>query len=170
MSPKRSAASQPEFFVDRSLGPSTTAHLRRLRWIVHLVNDHFEYDGQFVPGEAWIEYGLQHGWALLTKDQKIRYRADELLPLAEHGKMFCLSNGNLTIEQQASTLLYATALACGVVYAVENPVRNAFVAELVEHRLIPPAVNPTSTVGAADRVLGPLGAGVCWSRPISRGA
>ena len=67
------------------------------------MNDHFEYDGQFVPDEAWIEYGLKQGWALLTKDQKIRYRADELLSLAEHGKMFCLSNGNLTIEQQAYT-------------------------------------------------------------------
>lgn len=40
---------------------------------------------------------------MLTKDQKIRYRADELLSLAEHGKIFCLSNGNLTIQQQACT-------------------------------------------------------------------
>jgi acyl-CoA synthetase (NDP forming) len=38
---------------------------------------------------------------LLTKDQKIRYRAEELPSLAKHGKMFCLSSGNLTIEQQA---------------------------------------------------------------------
>lgn len=101
MSPKLSAASQPEFFVDRSLGPSTTACLRWSRWIVHLVNDHFERDAQFVADERWIEYGLRQGWALLTKDQKIRYRAGELLSLAERGKMFCLSNGNLTIEQQA---------------------------------------------------------------------
>ncbi len=103
MSPKPSAASQPEFFVDRSLGPSTAAHLRQLGWIVHLVNDHFEYDAQFVADERWIEYGLQRGWALLTKDQKIRYRAGELLSLAECGKMFCLSNANLMIEQQALT-------------------------------------------------------------------
>jgi PIN like domain len=58
MSPKPSAASRPEFFVDRSLGRSTTAHLRQLRWIVHLVNDHFEHDGQFVRDKRWIEYGL----------------------------------------------------------------------------------------------------------------
>ncbi|MCA1704014.1 MAG: hypothetical protein LC808_12405 [Actinobacteria bacterium] len=61
MSPKRSAASQPEFFVDRSLGPSTTTRLRQLRRVVHLVNDHFEHDGQLVPDETWIEYGLQQG-------------------------------------------------------------------------------------------------------------
>lgn len=67
------------------------------------MNDHFEYDGQFVPDETWIEYGLQRGWALLTKDQKIRYRTYELLSLAEHGKIFCLNNGNLKIEQQART-------------------------------------------------------------------
>ncbi len=63
--------------------------------------------------------------------------------------------GSLTVP-----LLYGTALACGLVYAVENPVRHAFVAELVEHRLIPAAVGLTSAVGAAGRVLGPLGAGV----------
>ncbi|MGH3834564.1 MAG: hypothetical protein ACRDSF_02500 [Pseudonocardiaceae bacterium] len=44
----------------------------------------------FVKDESGIEYGLRRGWALLTKDQKIRYRAEELLSLAEHGKMFCL--------------------------------------------------------------------------------
>jgi hypothetical protein len=78
MSPKPSAASQPEFFVDRSLGRSTAARLRQLHWIVHLVNDHFEHDGQFVRDEHWIEYGLLHGWALLTKDQKISLGAHNL--------------------------------------------------------------------------------------------
>lgn len=48
MSPKPSAASQPEFFVDRSLGPSTAGYLRKLRWIVYLINDHFDHDAQFV--------------------------------------------------------------------------------------------------------------------------
>lgn len=62
--------------------------------------------------------------------------------------------GSITVP-----LLYGTALACGLVYAVENPVRHALVAELVEHRLIPAAVSLTSAVGAAGRVLGPLGAG-----------
>ncbi len=70
MSPKPSVASQPEFFVDRSLGRSTTARLRELSWIVHLVNDHFEQDGQFVKDESWIEYGLQQGWGLLTKTRR----------------------------------------------------------------------------------------------------
>jgi hypothetical protein len=33
----------------------------------------------------------------------IRYRTGELLSLAEYVKIFCLSNGNLAIEQQALT-------------------------------------------------------------------
>lgn len=101
MPPKPSAASRPEFFVDRSLGRSTTARLRQLGWTVHLVNDHFDHDGQFVRDETWIEYGLCRGWVLLTKDQRIRYRTEELLSLAKHGKIFCLSSGNLTIVEQA---------------------------------------------------------------------
>ncbi|MGH3751470.1 MAG: DUF433 domain-containing protein [Pseudonocardiaceae bacterium] len=64
---KPSAASRPEFFVDRSLGRSTTAQLQQAGWTVHLVNDHFDHDAQFVKDETWIEYGLRRDWALLTK-------------------------------------------------------------------------------------------------------
>jgi hypothetical protein len=103
MSPKQSAASQPEFFVDRSLGPETAGVLRRFGWIVHLINDFFPNDAQETADEDWISYGLQRGWGLLSKDKKIRYRADELLALSEHGKLFCLSSGNLLAREQAET-------------------------------------------------------------------
>lgn len=103
MSRKPSVAPPPEFFVDRSLGRSTTVRLRQRGWIVHLVNDHFEHDAQFVEDATWIEHGLQQGWALLTKDQKIRYRAGELLALGAHGKLFCLGRGDLTVEEQVRT-------------------------------------------------------------------
>lgn len=56
-------------------------------------------------------------------------------------------------------ILVGIALVTGVIHAVENPVRHAFVSELVEHPLVPAAVSLTSAVGAAARVLGPLGAG-----------
>jgi len=98
--PKRSAASPPEFFVDRSFGRSTAAKLELPGWTVHLVNDAFPNDAQQTPDEEWIACGLTRGWALLSKDQRIRYRAKELLALAPGGVLFCLSNGNLTIETQ----------------------------------------------------------------------
>jgi PIN domain-containing protein len=92
--------SPPEFFVDRSLGKTTAAKLAQLGWTVHLVNDAFPNDAQNTPDEEWIAYGLGHGWAMLSKDQRIRYRADELVALAPGGVLFCLSNRNLTIDTQ----------------------------------------------------------------------
>ena len=65
------------------------------------MNDVFPNDAQQTPDEEWIAYGLARGWALLSKDQRIRYRAAELVALAPGGVLFCLSNGNLTIETQA---------------------------------------------------------------------
>jgi hypothetical protein len=103
MSPKQSVASQPEFFVDRSLGPETTGVLRRLGWIVHLINEVFPNDAQGTADEDWIAYGVQRGWGLLSKDKKIRFRAEELLALSEQGKLFCLSSGNLLARVQAET-------------------------------------------------------------------
>lgn len=63
---------------------------------MHLTGDTYPDDAQFVEDEAWIEAGVTRGWVLLTKDQKIRYRINELAALGEHGRMFCLSNSQLT--------------------------------------------------------------------------
>lgn len=92
--------SRPEFFVDRSLGRTTAAKLADRGWAVHLVNDAFPYDAQDTPDEAWITYGFTRGWALLSKDRRIRYRTHELVALVPGGVLFCLSNGNLTIDTQ----------------------------------------------------------------------
>jgi hypothetical protein len=70
MSPKQSAASQPEFFVDRSLGPETAGVLRGFGWIVHLINDFFPNDAQETADEDWIAYGLQRGWGDLSAGRR----------------------------------------------------------------------------------------------------
>jgi PIN like domain len=90
-----------EFFLDRCLGKTVAEKLRAAGWIIHRVGDHFRDDGQGTSDPDWIAYGLSHGWALLTQDQRIRYRADEI-GAVEVGKgvMFQLSNGNLTIAQK----------------------------------------------------------------------
>ncbi len=56
-------------------------------------------------------------------------------------------------------LVYGLALTFGVLHAVENPVRRAFLAELVDEERIPRAVSINGTITAAGRVLGPLSAG-----------
>jgi len=78
MQSKRSADSQPEFFLDRCLGRITGLRLRDL------------------------------GWSLLTQDKRIRYRSAELGALADGGgTMFCLSSGNLMIQAVALYVVYA---------------------------------------------------------------
>lgn len=57
-------------------------------------------------------------------------------------------------------VVYALTLAYGVLHAFENPVRRAFVAELVGEDRIARAVSLNSAISAAGRVLGPLAAGV----------
>jgi len=56
-------------------------------------------------------------------------------------------------------LVYGLTLGYGVLHAVENPVRRAFVAELVGEDRIANAVSLNSAIIAVGRVLGPLAAG-----------
>jgi hypothetical protein len=101
-----SSAERPEFFLDRSLGKTTAARLREAGYVVHLIADHYPDDASEVPDEEWIAEGCSHGWVLLTKDKRIRYRADELEALQE-GHLFCLVNGNLDIDGMTQAFLHA---------------------------------------------------------------
>lgn len=100
-----SSAAQPEFFFDRSLGKITARRLRDAGYAVHLIADLYRDDATTVPDEEWIAEGCQRGWILLTKDRRIRYRAGELAALDGH--LFCLSDGNASIEVMTETLLVA---------------------------------------------------------------
>ncbi len=92
-----SSAERPEFFLDRSLGRITATRLREAGHVVHLIADHYPDDASDVPDEDWIAAGCSRGWVLLTKDKRIRYRAEELEAL-QAGHLFCLVSGNLDIE------------------------------------------------------------------------
>lgn len=96
----------PEFFFDRSLGKRSARLLVEAGWVIHLIADHYPDDAAHVSDEAWIEEGCRRGWALLTKDQRIRYRAQELAALA--GSLFCLSSGNLGLDEMAHRFLAAS--------------------------------------------------------------
>lgn len=93
-----SSAPRLEFFFDRSLGKETANQLRALAWRIHLIADEYPNDAQQVEDEDWIAEGSRRHWVLLTKDKKIRYRGAELAALYG-GRLFCLSNGNLTTTQ-----------------------------------------------------------------------
>jgi MFS family permease len=55
--------------------------------------------------------------------------------------------------------LYGLALAFGLLHAVENPVRRAFLAELVDQDRIARAVSINGAITSAGRVVGPVLAG-----------
>jgi hypothetical protein len=101
-----SSAERPEFFLDRSLGKTTAAGLRQAGHVVHLIADHYSDDASDVPDEEWIAEGCSNGWVLLTKDKRIRYRADELEALQE-GHLFCLVSGNMDIGAMTQAFLDA---------------------------------------------------------------
>jgi hypothetical protein len=93
----------PEFFLDRCLGKIVAKRLREVGWSLHVVAEEFPDDGQNTGDEEWIAHGLTNGWALLTQDKRIRYRADELFALSDgRGVMFCLANGNLLIAERVA--------------------------------------------------------------------
>jgi hypothetical protein len=101
-----SSAERPEFFLDRSLGRITASRLRSAGYVVHLIADHYPNDASDVPDEEWIAEGCSRGWVLLTKDKRIRYRAEELEAL-EEGHLFCLVSGNMDIDAMTQAFLDA---------------------------------------------------------------
>jgi hypothetical protein len=101
-----SSARQPEYFFDRSLGKASANRLRDHGWTIHLIADFYRDDASEVADERWIAEGCSRGWSLLTKDKKIRYRANELAAL-ETGHLFCLASGNLGLDEMAQRFIQA---------------------------------------------------------------
>jgi hypothetical protein len=103
----RTSSDRPlEFFFDRSLGKISAHRLRDAGYTVHLITDFYPDDAQQIGDSEWIAEGCQRGWALLTKDQRIRYRTDELAALTD-GHLFCLADGNATLDVIAQRFLNA---------------------------------------------------------------
>lgn len=108
--------SQPEFFFDRNLGKVTARRLREHGWTIHLIAEFYDDDAEDVSDEEWIAEGCQRGWALITKDKKIRSRAAELGALTQ-GHLFCLPRGDLSIDEMVRRFLEAEA---AIARAVES--------------------------------------------------
>jgi PIN domain-containing protein len=95
----------PEFFLDRNLGRRVAEELRARGWTVHRINEVFVADAQEIPDEEWITYGLDRGWAPLSKDGRIKTRDREIQPVHDRaGVLFYLSNQQLTTMQMVERL------------------------------------------------------------------
>ena len=109
-----SSDKQPEFFFDRSLGKASARRLRELGLVIHLIADFYPDDAQDIPDEDWIAEGCRRGWVLLTKDKRIRDRAQELAALSD-GFLFCLADGNADLEAIAYAFTSAASAMSGAV-------------------------------------------------------
>ncbi|MDT0544008.1 MULTISPECIES: toxin-antitoxin system, toxin component, PIN family protein [Streptomyces] len=108
------------------MGRRTVALLREAGWSVRHLGEVYADDGQHVPDEEWIACGLANGWALLTQDERIRYRAHERGALADGGNpLFYLSKKDLLIadkvhrfHSQQVAIYRAVARGEAAIYAV----------------------------------------------------
>jgi hypothetical protein len=98
----------PHFFVDRSLGAVQVPQLlREAGWILTTLVEHYEKPtDESVADVEWLGLCGEHGWPVLMKDEKIRYRTAEREALVEAGvTAFCLGSGNLRSAEMAEIFI-----------------------------------------------------------------
>lgn len=96
---------QPEFFIDRSLGRRhLAAALRDLGLTVHtMASAYGEAEAQGLADELWLADAGRRAWIVLLKDDAIRRRPAERDALMRAGvRAFCLTNAQLRAEEQTS--------------------------------------------------------------------
>jgi predicted nuclease of predicted toxin-antitoxin system len=91
-----------EIFIDRALGRRIAEPLKKAGAIVHLHDDHFD---QGVDDEVWLTEVGRRGWVVITKDQRIRYRAIEREALINAGvRAFIFMSGNVAFSDMAEII------------------------------------------------------------------
>ncbi len=79
--------------------------LRHAGATVEIHNDHFPQDAR---DETWLLDVGKRGWVVLTKDDRIRYRATELAAVVSaRVALFALSSGNLNGKEMAQAFVAA---------------------------------------------------------------
>ncbi|MFD5753336.1 toxin-antitoxin system, toxin component, PIN family protein [Streptomyces sp. NPDC127033] len=79
--------------------------LRSRGWTVHRIGDVFPDDGQDIPDQEWITYGLDRSWVPLTKDGRIMSRDLEIQPVLEReAVLFYLDNQQLLSVEMVERL------------------------------------------------------------------
>ena len=94
------------FFIDRSLGKKIVAQaLRDIGETVEIHDDNFAPDAK---DEDWLVEVGNRGWIVLTKDDRIRYRATERTALASASvRAFVLTSSQLQGTEMAAAFVKA---------------------------------------------------------------
>lgn len=99
--------SQPEFFVDRSLGRHDVPDLlRQAGWCLRTHYEVFGDRDEQVPDDEWLGYCGQEDLPALSKDKKLRRRPTEVSQiLRSKVRAFVLTSGNLKAVEQADRFI-----------------------------------------------------------------
>ena len=94
--------SQPEYFVDRSLGRHRVPEaLRAAGWILRTHYEVFGDRDEDVPDVEWLELCSREALVVLTADKRLRYRPEEIAAIRRHRvKAFVLVGGSLQAAEQ----------------------------------------------------------------------
>jgi hypothetical protein len=86
------------FFTDRDLGKQFPARLREAGLMVERHADHFL---PATPDEVWLPEVGRRGWVVLTHDERIRYKHNELAAVMRHGVALLVVQGQAPYPQLA---------------------------------------------------------------------
>jgi PIN like domain len=95
---------QSRFFLDRSLGRiAVPSRLRAAGWDLVTLAEHYgRPDDEQIADVQWIQDAATHGWPILMKDKRIRYRRAEIDAVVRHrSQCFVITRGDLTSTEMA---------------------------------------------------------------------
>jgi predicted nuclease of predicted toxin-antitoxin system len=96
----------PVLFIDRDLwSRKLDAALRTAGIPFEAHRHHFDHD---VPDPEWLQAVGAKGWTVVTRDQRIRHRPNELAAVRQaRMHVFALTSGNLSADASAEVVLAA---------------------------------------------------------------
>lgn len=130
---------QPKFFLDSSLGRvAVPALLRADGWELVTLAEHYGIpEDEQVADTQWIQDAAEHGWPILMKDKRTRYRRAEIDAVVRHkARCFVITRGDLTSVETVRRFL-ASKSAIHEAVTVAGPFIYAVHADRLD-RLYPP--------------------------------
>jgi PIN like domain len=98
----------PTLFIDRSLGRRQVPNLLRVAGLrLHTLAEVYGIPAdETIADVEWLMHAGREGWAVLMKDERIRYRPAERAAVVDHRvRAFCLTSGNLRARDMAGLYL-----------------------------------------------------------------
>ena len=113
-------AGLPTLFIDRDAWSRKLDQALREAGIPAAADrDHFADD---TPDPLWLAEVGERGWIVLTRDQRIRHRPNELRAVRDARlHVFALTSGNLSAAATAEIVLAAWPAICRAVVAHDPP-------------------------------------------------